>query len=335
MAILSAADVANLRIDAFIFHVVHHGEDQPILLEETPLGGFEDFFLARVKDTLKGNRFSFVSGSATRAILREAEDDPRQFVDCSKRLAQDFHSRRDKRIKPGVFILVGLSARGSQFHSLIKYDHEEVLTYALQKGPKGQKAVLQQIANSFTKSPDALHKSALVKLNATSGNLVIIDHTVRADITEFFRGFLDVKRTYNDQELTEQVADLAVQTIKKHRDELPREVTQRARQLAFDAVRLRDTFSADQFFSDVFGAHGSDDVRQTFDAYLEKQDIVGESFKFRKDAISAPRPRKFETEEGVSITIKETALDTYAIKQPKPGDRTTIITIKTKRLTEL
>lgn len=335
MAILTHAQASSLKIDAFIFHVVHHGQDEPILLEETPIGTFDDFFLERVKDTLKGNRFSFVSESATRQILQEVDDHPNRFVDCSKRLARDFHSRRDKRIKPGVLILMRLSAQSAKFHSLIKYDHEQVLTYTLQNSAAGQKAILQQIANSFTKSPDSLHKSALVKLTKSGGDLVVVDRTVRADITEFFRGFLDVKRTYDAQQLTEQVVELAISAIKAHKNVLPPAITMRGRQLAYDAIQSRENFSEDQFFSDIFGTHGSDAIRETFDALLEKHDIAGESFKFKKDAVAAPRPRKFETEEGVSITVRESALDTYEIKPPKSDEMRTTIIIKTKRLTQL
>jgi hypothetical protein len=66
---LSQAELAGLKIRNFIFHVVHHGEDTPILFEDAPLGNFEQFFLDRVRDTLRGNRFVFVDASRTCELL--------------------------------------------------------------------------------------------------------------------------------------------------------------------------------------------------------------------------------------------------------------------------
>ena len=94
---LSEKEIENLSIDKFIFHVVHHHNDEPILLDETPIGDFEDFFLERAMETLQGNRFTFADGSITRTLLKQVLDDESQFVSVSKTLAQTFHAGRDKR----------------------------------------------------------------------------------------------------------------------------------------------------------------------------------------------------------------------------------------------
>ncbi|WP_223514633.1 hypothetical protein [Pseudomonas sp. GL-R-26] len=39
MATLTNAEVDALKIENFIFHVVHHGADDPILFDDTPLDG--------------------------------------------------------------------------------------------------------------------------------------------------------------------------------------------------------------------------------------------------------------------------------------------------------
>ena len=103
MALLSDEEISLLAIDKFIFHVVHHGGDQPVLFGETPIGDFEPFFLARVRETLRGNRFVFLDGSVTRAALKQVVDDPNRFVEVSKTLALAFHHNvgSDRRIKPG------------------------------------------------------------------------------------------------------------------------------------------------------------------------------------------------------------------------------------------
>ncbi len=45
--------------------------------------------------------------------------------------------------------------------SVLKYDHEEAVTYDITHDAK---AILKAIANSFTKSADALQKSALIEI---------------------------------------------------------------------------------------------------------------------------------------------------------------------------
>jgi hypothetical protein len=234
---LTAEEIAVLRIDNFIFHVVHHGPEEPILLDETPIGAFERFFLDRVKETLQGNRFEFLDGSATLVALQEATTTPGRFVDLSKALARNFHSRHDKRIKAGVLIVMRLSAGGRRFYSLIKYDHEETLAYDVVNDTRG---ILKEIANSFTKSAEALHKSALIELNGTGGELVVIDRTVRHDITAFFRGFLDCRRKFTPTEMTKRVETIVVTTVKAHQSDLPGEITQAVRERFYDSVQRRD-----------------------------------------------------------------------------------------------
>lgn len=67
----------------------------------------------------------------------------------AKTLAQAFHAGRDNRIKPGVMILMTLVTGRRRLLSLLKYDHEEAVTYDITDDAK---AILKSIANSFTKS---------------------------------------------------------------------------------------------------------------------------------------------------------------------------------------
>src|SRR6202035_3711770 len=105
---------------------------------------------------------------------------------------------------------------------LIKYDHERVLTYRVQT----RRALLSAVQNSFTESPNALHKSALIELARTGGELTVIDRTVRKDITDFFRGFLNVRRKYENKQMTAEVGKAVYETIKAHQDTLPANLIQ-------------------------------------------------------------------------------------------------------------
>ncbi|MBD0417134.1 nucleoid-associated protein [Oryzicola mucosus] len=326
---LSEEEIENLSIDKFIFHVVHHRNDEPILLDETPIGNFEDFFLERAMETLRGNRFIFADGSITRTLLKQVLNDESQFVPVSKTLAQTFHAARDKRIKPGVMILMTLVTGQRKLLSVLKYDHEEAVTYDITEDAK---AILKAIANSFTKSADALQKSALIEIVDGDDNIVVVDKTVRHEITDFFRGFLACKRLFDDKQMTQAVEALVVEVVKNHQNDLPNDITQNVRDRYYDTVQKRDKFDAAEFFAEFFGAHGSAAVRASFDKGLAKKGIEGEVFKFDKGAVKKLRPQKYKTAEGVKIDVPEQASDTVKTATTAAG---TVITITTSRLTNL
>lgn len=325
---LSEDEISNLAIDKFIFHVVHHREDEPILLDETPIGDFEEFFLERVRETLQGNRFIFADGSVTKTLLKTVLADENNFVHVSKTLAQSFHAGRDKRIKPGVMIFMTLITGQRKLLSVLKYDHEEAVTYDITDA----KAILKAVANSFTKSADALQKSALIEIFDEEDNIVVIDKTVRHEITDFFRGFLACKRLYDEKQMTQVVEAVVVEVVKKHQNDLPNDIIQNVRDRYYSAVQKCDNFDAKKFFSEFFGVHGNASVRTSFVKALAIKGIEGEVFTFDKEAVNRQQPRKYKTAEGVKINVPEQASDTVKTTTTAEG---TVITITTSRLTNL
>ncbi|HEX6038139.1 nucleoid-associated protein [Longimicrobium sp.] len=325
MALISKEESALLDIDDFIFHVVHQGGAEPQLLDATPLGGFKEFFLERVKETLRGNRFVFLPDSATMERLRQVAHDHTAFVSVSKELAREFHTRQDKRIKPGVFIFMRLSAGARSFFSLLKYDNEQVLMYEVDQA----QAILTEITRSFTKNTKALQKSALVELTADNAEIVVVDKTVRTDITDFFRNFLGVKRRFTNAEMTVQVQKAVLDTVVTHAGELPVEITSHVHERFLEIVEQRDEFDAPQFVAEYFGPHGSDAVEKSFTRILDRRGLGGEAFPFEREAALTVETQKYRTIEGVSIQIKEQAKSTVQITQD--NDMTTV-TIRTRRL---
>ena len=332
MAFITEQQNREMQIERFIFHVVHHGEDEPILLDETPIGNFQNFFIGRVREVLKGNRFLFVNESSTEREIRSVDDDLENFVEVSKNLARDFHRFGDSRIKPGVLIFMVINAVDERLYSLIKYDHEEVLTYRVENDTR---AILESVTNSLTKSTKSLHKSGLIRLNQESGgNLIVVDRKVSQDISDFFKGFLNVRRRYNSSDMTKRIQNLTIRTAQDHRVDLPDEITRRIRQRAYDTICQMDAFDSDQYFDRVFGGHGSDEIRNTFNAHLEKHDLDGEIFEFDNEAAERPRKRKYKTSEGVKIEYSDSADDTVDIDRDEERGKTRI-TITTNKLSEL
>lgn len=332
MAFISEEQNREMKIERFIFHVVHHGEEEPILLDETPIGNFHNFFLGRVKEVLKGNRFLFIPESSTEREIRSVDDDLENFVEVSKNLARDFHRFGDNRVKPGVLIFMVIGAIDEKLYSLIKYDHEEVLTYRVEDD---RRAILESVTNSLTKSTKSLHKSGLIRLHGErGGSLIVIDRKVTKDISDFFKGFLNVRRKYDSADMTKRIQNLTIRTAQDHRVDLPDEITRRIRQKAYDTICQMDAFNSDQFFDMVFGAHGTDEIRSTFNTHLEKNDLDGEIFQFDNDAVDRPRKRKYKTSEGVKIEYSDSADDTVDIDRDEERGKTRI-TITTNKLSEL
>jgi hypothetical protein len=206
---------------------------------------------------------------------------------------------------------------------------EQVLSYDIEGDTR---AVLREIANSFTKSAEALQKSALIELTETGGDLVVIDRKVQADISDFFKGFLTVRRAYTEAELTGALEKVVKETVKVHRSQLPAEIVSKVRQRLYETVQKRETFQEQQFFEEFFGAHGDEKIRRTFNRLLKHTNLDGETFAYQRDVIVRPRPSRYSTVEGVDIQIKEQAQETVAIQDRREGG--SIITITTAKLYE-
>jgi hypothetical protein len=318
--------VVNISIEDFIFHVVHHGEDSPGLMESTPITGFETFFKLRIKEVLEGNRFNFTDDSTFLEAIRSIDNDEKSFIDVSKSLARTFHQHRDGRIKPGVMILIKADVDGIKKYLLIKYDHEEVITYTAVNGA----AILAEISNTFSKNKDALQKSAVIDLNDAVVTAAIIDKSDRGNITDFFKGFLGIKRFYDKETLTKKVNNCFLDTIKEHRASLPGEFTSQASSVFYDYVQASGTFRQDETVKELFGNYYTEEIGRTFKRKLKQADILGEEFGFDK-RIRKPRKRKFRTQEGVIIQYDTIAEGTVEIKE---GAEETQIIITTKKLIE-
>jgi len=324
---LNKEEIRDLTITDFIFHVVHHGEPAPILLDQVPIGPFHDFFVDRVADTLKGNRYSFTPQSLTLAELTAVQTNPKKFVKASKTLAIQIHSR-DQRVKRGVLIVMMLTSGARKFFSLIKYDHERVISFTVTDA----QAILQDVVNSFTESPKSLQKSALIELSDTTGELAVIDRNMRSGISTFFEDFLGVQRTRLESDLTAEVVKAVLKTVQLHQAELPNEITTRVSPRVRTIATKRKIFDVDEFFSDFFGAEGSDAIRRTFEEQLEKRQLSGETFNYDEKSLPEDAPRRFKTAEGITLMVPELAKGTFKIEQTKDGFQT--ITIKTPRVVE-
>lgn len=323
MPVLTVAEREALRVENFIFHAVHHGQPEPTLFDEVPIGDFEPFFVGRVIDTLKGNRFTFEEGSATLEGLRAIDADPAEFVAVSKALATAFHDDDDGRYKQGILIVLSLVTNGRRLYSLIKYDYGDRVLDVVERDAV---AILTAVRKPLTENKKALQKSALIELGDAGGELVVIDHSKRSGITDFFRDFLQVTRTQSEAAMTTALTKAVLRTIQTHAGELPEAITTGWRQTLNGIALRRPEFEQDQLFPELFGAHGSEAVRGTYCEQLAAVGLDGQSFRFDRDALPTAGPQKFRTSEGIEITVPEAAAETF--ETVRDGD-TYVITIRT------
>lgn len=318
----------KIKIKNFIFHVVHHKEDEPILMEETPITGYEMFFKLRIQEVLEGNQFNFVPGSIFLSRLESIKNKV-TFLEVSKELACLFHENKshDKRIKPGVLILMKAEIEKVEKFILIKYDHEKVLYYTR----KGNSALLGELTNTFSRNKESLQKSAVIDLNGPVKSAIIVDKSERSHITRFFKDFLSLKRTYDLEILTEKVRESYLNTVKEFKDLLPSDYTGNASQTFYNFVQGQEVFDVDTFLPSIFGGHFISAMSGFFMKELRKKDIPGEKFTFNKD-IRKPKTRKYRTAEGVGIQLPIDADDTMEINY---ADTKTIVTITTSQLIEV
>jgi hypothetical protein len=328
LAHLTAAEIAELKIEEFIFHVVHHGDEDPVLFDDVPLGTFAPFFIDRIKDTLEGNKFAFTAASQTKRKLTEWNVGKSEFVATSKDLARQFHRLGDKRMKKGMLIVIGLSTGARRLYSLIKYDSEKVVSFKA----KDSKAILEAVVDNFTESPRALQKSALIDLNAQGAEVVVIDKMTRSSISDFYKEFLGVERTHNVTDMTLDLIQAVRKTVKGHADELPQEIVARVSPKIVEIAKKRLEFDIDQFFDDFFGIKGTEEIKETFRQELLSANLVGEVFAYDPDALPVASAMRYATDEGIRITIPASAVGSYEIT---PGEDETVIVIRTKILKEL
>ncbi|MFW5813686.1 MAG: nucleoid-associated protein [Fibrobacterota bacterium] len=331
MISLSVDQMASLRITRFIFHVVHHGEPEPLFFDELEMGEFEEFFLERVKGILKGTAYEFNPSAQVWSHLDAIINEPVEFVDRSRQLAVNLHAHGldDKRIKKGVMILAELKTLGKELFAIIKYEHDQVLRYR----NDGKQVVLEHVTDTFTRTPDAMQKAALIDMSGESPVVMVVDRHVKDGISGFFQGFLNVRRKKSQKELTDSLWDVVKSTSKEHLEELPPDFAHEVKQRTGEFLQNRENFDDDQFFEEVFGPYANDSVRNTYKSCLQKADIENEQFYLDKESASVPKKRKIKTAEGVTVYFNERSASTVQISYGQDGEKDVII-IESSRIRE-
>ena len=305
MAFFSQEQLDGLSITRMIFHVVGPDASKTVLLEETDPGPFAAFFLDRLKSTNGGLMFNFADGSMLEATLRRVHLDGTTFEAETKNLATQFQNHHSGAASEGAFMIFVLESLGQVYFALVKYDHESVLTYAIQQTATGNKAAIAELRDTFVKSADALQKSALIKLDDVGGELCVRDRAAPAKVSKYFQAFLGANRRFQPEQLTTALCKIAKDVARKHSELLGPSVMSDLNKRVYDYVQNTagfDPVNKEPFLVAVYGALPEESpVRESFERELKSQRIESEVFEFHKASVPRPAKRKLITMEGIEI----------------------------------
>lgn len=295
----------SIAIERMIFHVVGPDDGNLVLLEEIDAGDHADFFVDRIRTASNGVMFDFVAASPVLASLTRIEEDASRFVSETKDLATLFNTMHSAAASVGVFLMFVLNVAGERLYAIIKYDHEEVLSYTIEEEEDVRRALIAALTSTFVRSPDALQKAAIIRLTGAGGELSVRDRVAPSKITRYFAGFLGVRRRFQPDQLTMTLSEITKKTARKHAGTLGPAVMSQLNRRVYDAVQAQPGFdpgNREPFLAAVFGPLPEDSpVRSTFDKELRNSRIENEVFDFDREAVPRPRRKHMVTDEGIEV----------------------------------
>ena len=319
MAVLDDTELAILKIERMVFHIVGPRPEHFQRLVEISPGEFEDFFADRIRSASRGNSYLFSDKAQTQSRLLSILMNTARFQEESEKLAEDFQRAHGGQTAPGAFMVFLLRCGARRAFALMKYDDNTVLTYQLEDAAAGRKkAKLESLQRNFVKDPSALQKAALITLDPEPGVLNVMDRRNGAEVARYFELFLGAKREFDHCELTKRIVDAAISAVLDNQDLVPPEVYREARRRAYNAAAGGGEITPDSsktFLEAMFGTQLDDDdpIVRRYQTKLRVQRIQDESFKLDPTGLKRPRRRNIETSRGVRVTFPEELNDLVTV----------------------
>lgn len=336
MSFLDDSQLNTLRIERMVFHLVG-GSGDPVFLREVGTSTVGNFFLDRIRSGNNGLMYDFAEGSRTaRALSRILISDDR-FNRESRTLARQFHMRHRGSMSHGLFMLFRLSCGGQPLFAVVKYDQQEVVRFAIREDTLGRKRVsLRALENALVKNPEALQKTAIIRLNGVGGELCVRDRSAGGSITRYFQRFLGAIRRHTNADLTKALQSVTREVAHECAADLSPEIKRNMVQRIDNALRSGRIFNPEdpeEFIASVFGPlpdHSG--VWGAFDRSLRRHRIESETFPVDATGIRRPSKRRLTTVEGISVVFDAEYEDRVRVSEGRGGAQT--ITIHTGGLTE-
>lgn len=346
-SVLTRTEKESFQIKKFIFHIIFKDDFQPEYLEEVTLNeAQENFFKSRFAEISEGTQFIFPDKK--RAPLYQqcvdilAEPD-RNFIEVSKRITYDFLKKHVKTTADGVFITALVSVSGS--HTLIfllKLDHTKVYQY---KKNKKNKALLEEIKDTFSEDKRAIQKAAIVDItDHYKWDVLVKDRSaVQMDsgITDYFRRFLDVSELETPSKLTNLAVKVATRWASSNIADLdPDQDPSAYKTRAISYLKNADKFDGDEFIRFIVNDKDpkrKENLRQSLKALMDDMGLSGQSFRPTPGTLTKNQTKNVrQTAEQVKIEWQGEAIESNVHIPNEPDENGYyLITIRTTRITNL
>jgi hypothetical protein len=325
MAFLNEAELASLRIEQSVFHIVGPGEEHFQLLAAFDASPHESFFIGRVQSVNGGNRYEFLDDAPVRAQLARINANRSTFQAESEKIATAFNEAHGGSAAIGAFLIVVLACKTGRIFALLKFEDERVLSYDVVR-PRGGKPrpTFGEIQRTFVQNRNALQKAALIRLGKERDDICVVDRQNPQRPAAYFERFLLAKRQRTEQDLTKVLVEITRNVAQKHRAALPPETMRNLAQRLYDASQSGGPVDGEDtagWLRSILGPLPADSlVLKDFDAGLRREGLAGESFVLQKDAIAPPKNRRVETANGVKLTFPISLKDSVVSIDSKKGE---------------
>lgn len=338
-SVLSIADKEAIKIEKLIFHIILTDNVNPTFLDEVEITPEQQkFFRDRLADASQGRQFIFTEDNPPIKTLAEkiinASDE--EFVRISKDITSRFRSTHTSNMNNGVFIISIVSIRVRKLLFLIKLDHKKVYEYKL----RGNKALLEEVKNTFSEDKTAIQKVALIDINAgVAWDVLVFDRSCPSNITKFFGNFLSVIPRETESDLTKKAQSCARKWASTNKSEginEPSAYKNNARNYLFSV----DTFNSEHYIEAVIqdlDIGKQTNLRNSFRDFMIEEGLYGQNFAPKKDVLTKKENKNIrQTAEGVKIEWDGSAeANNIFISNKKDNQGLYNIVIKTSEIKDI
>lgn len=339
MSFLTDAEIASLRVERMIIHLVD--KQQEFKPEPEIEVQQEAFFRTRIIDQAASAVHSFTEHSNVQPLLHRMAIGELAFEAGGQELARLFWRDHVKQSTAGAFFVfqLGSDRDGELIFALVKYDYRAVVELTQKAGQN----VLREIIQAFVKEKRALQKFCLARFRNGVIEPVVSasDRMAEApDLTDYFETYLGVTRSRSTAELSTRLNEALRATLHELREHLPDRNVGAAMARAKQALQGRNLVTNDDVVDAIL--HGAErpadeavraNIEQVARRGLRRVNLTDVEFKPDPQTLQIQPRRKVRTAEDVKLEFPEEELGRSVIHTETPeGDVFTIST--TKRLVE-
>jgi hypothetical protein len=344
MGFFNEPELAELRINRMILHVVSKSKDEFVPQPEMDLNGVDhlDFFRARLFDAALDSVHEFKTVSDTKSTIEQIASGFVGFEKGAQDLTRRFDEVHPQTATAGAFFIFEMIVEDPtvRLYGMMKYDYRQ----AVELYEKHGRNALRQIVQAFVQEKGAIQKSAIVRTRdgVAEAALSARDRMGDApDLTDYFETFLGVKRERNNAQLSQDLRGALRSAVEELRDHLPDRDVPAALRAAKEALQGREAVDEDAVREAMFVAAGrpqEEEVRAAVDRavtrHLKAKKLNGVTFKPDAGVLRTAARRRIRTAEGVTVEFPGDQEDKTVRRQLLPGGGATITVQTEEKLVE-